>query len=209
MTLAGQLGPAVGGCLSEAVRGAARRGVAGGEVAEADPGRRRLTLRRRRLRPAAAARRDCQAGSWREPPARPPTVRSNRPSSRGASRSTSGSTVATGWSGSILGVPPRRAMLGSTPRAICWGVGASQVGWSWALQPGSASRPARYPGLGYRRAAGSAGTGTGSTRYTGACPAVRRAGSRTLLALQRPHVGGLRAPLALGDVELDGLPLVK
>jgi hypothetical protein len=31
----------------------------------------------------------------------------------------------------------------------------------------------------------------------------------SLLALQQPHVGGLRAFLALGDVELDGLPLIK
>src|SRR5215208_8463431 len=30
-----------------------------------------------------------------------------------------------------------------------------------------------------------------------------------LLGHDRPHVGGLRALLALGDVELDGLPLVK
>ena len=33
--------------------------------------------------------------------------------------------------------------------------------------------------------------------------------SGSLLTLQRPHVGGLGAFLALGDVELDGLPLVK
>ena len=32
---------------------------------------------------------------------------------------------------------------------------------------------------------------------------------QSLLALQRPHVGGLGAPLALGDVELDSLPLIK
>jgi hypothetical protein len=31
----------------------------------------------------------------------------------------------------------------------------------------------------------------------------------SLLALQRPHIGGLGAFLALGDVELDSLPLIE
>jgi len=43
------LGLVLGGCPPAAVRGAARRGVAGHEAAEPDPGIRRLTLKRRRL----------------------------------------------------------------------------------------------------------------------------------------------------------------
>src|ERR687892_2081432 len=115
--LAGQPGPAVGGCPPEAIRGAARRGVAGDELAEADPGMRRLTFRRRRLAAcwSCSARLSSRlvagtAGSAANRSIKPSTI-------TWASRSTSGSTVATGWSGRTLGVPPRRAMLVSTPRA--------------------------------------------------------------------------------------------
>src|SRR5919197_4131379 len=48
--------------------------------------------------------------------------------------------------------------------------------------------------------------GLGHTRVR---PAVCRADSVVLLALQQPHVGGLGALRALRNVELDGLPLVK
>src|SRR4029453_4783327 len=64
-----------------------------------------------------------------------------------ASRSTSGSTVATGWSGSILGGPPRRAMLESAPRAVVavgrWmaSVGLGPAGQGQLLGQGRAHRP--------------------------------------------------------------------
>src|SRR5215218_7522360 len=78
---------------------------------------RRLTLSRRRLAAcwSCSARLSSRlvagtAGSAANRSIKPFTI-------TWASRSTSGSTAATGWSGRTLGVPPRRAMLVSTPHA--------------------------------------------------------------------------------------------
>ena len=139
-------------------------------------------------------------------------------------------------------------MLGSTPRAVCLSVGASQVGGPGRRAPPT-TPPDRYDSssrdrpivssldrVGVQEAGQVAAVGVPvlaveagrinlQTRRAGLVDgeefvpqllSVRSAVEPAepgscgwLLALQWPHIGGLGAFLALGDVELDGLALIK
>jgi len=75
-----------------------------------------------------------------------------------------------------------------------------------------ARRPTKYVACDDREDRSPSHGVTGFTKVDRSLPGRllgRGQALQSLLALQRPHVGGLGAPLALGDVELDSLPLIK